>query len=687
MDGRTEAKRACRSFRSIACLPGCPFFLPKSNSRVRRLGRSHFSQISARAFSVGTAVFLGLSLLAFSSSPPAAPWIDNNQQANQENPQKAAETKKGRKKAAEKQAEEEALLRPHEEIVVTATMTRKAVADCSPSVSVMTAKEIDTLRPSNLLNILNFLPGIFLERTGDFGRADVEIRGLGERGTRITIMTDGRPEKMGLFGCAVTHAFPLVNVSRIEVVRGPASVLYGSDALGGVINIMTKRPEPGFQSDFSGFYGSFNTKEFTLQHGGGFDTWNYFLTLDRRSSDGQLPHSAYDGDNVTAQASWTPSKRFEVSLRSKYFSGRKDDPGPITAPEAWSSTDYKRGAVDLSFTGRWTYEEFTAKLYRDFGHHQFSDGWDSRDTVDGGVFRLTSKRWKNNELTVGSDFRIQAGRSYHFPVGRWNKHELAGFLQNEHVFADRWIFSSGLRLNDDSVYGTELVPSVGLVFLPRPDTRVRALVSKGFRSPQLNELYMYPTSNPELRPERLWNYELGAEHSFGPRITLGATAFHMRSADLIETAPNPYPPPMFKFQNTGLINLNGLELTGQAALTQEFSARVFYTYLDPGLRTKGRPKDKLDLAVFYVRGKFALTLFGQHVWGYYGADQMQNKLPSYFLLNARLDWQLSRHVIIMMDGNNLFDTDYRIYTDLPGSSAGVYQMPGRAVKIGLRVKV
>ena len=119
------------------------------------------------------------------------------------------------------------LFHPHEEVVVTATMTRKAVKDCSASVSVITPQAVEAIPASNALNLLGQFPGVFVRRTGDFGRADIDIRGLGNRGRRIAVLVNGRPEKMGLFGCVVSHAFPLDNVERIELVRGPASVLYG----------------------------------------------------------------------------------------------------------------------------------------------------------------------------------------------------------------------------------------------------------------------------------------------------------------------------------------------------------------------------------------------------------------------------------------------------------------------------
>jgi iron complex outermembrane receptor protein len=118
-----------------------------------------------------------------------------------------------------------------DEIVVSATRVERAIKDLSATISVVTRQDIEASNTKSCTDVLNSLPGVFVNKTGDFGRADVDIRGLGDRGRSVMVLTDGRPVKMGLYGCTVTHTLPLDNVERIEVVRGPASVLYGSDAI------------------------------------------------------------------------------------------------------------------------------------------------------------------------------------------------------------------------------------------------------------------------------------------------------------------------------------------------------------------------------------------------------------------------------------------------------------------------
>ncbi|MGQ9673622.1 MAG: TonB-dependent receptor plug domain-containing protein [Candidatus Aminicenantales bacterium] len=585
----------------------------------------------------------------------------------------------------EKKAEPKDLFRPHEEIVVTATATRKAVKDCSASVSVVKAEDIQAVPASNALNLLGFLPGIFVQRTGDFGRADIEIRGIGQNGRRINILVDGRPEKMGLFGCAVTHTFPLDNVERIEVVRGPASVLYGSEALGGVVNIITHSPEEGFETDFSASYGSFRTRQLNLRHGGKLGRWSYYFTLDDRQSDGHLPHSDYHGKAFTGKLIYDFTDNLHLVFQGKYFRGKKSEYGPVNFPLSNFWNDYERGSGDLTLKGGGERKEFFFKIYEDFGHHLFSDGWHSRDYVQGGIFRYTSRLIPRNELTMGGDFRILSGKSYNSPQGKWEKSEAAVFVQDEYVFHDRWILSAGFRLHRDSLFGLEWCPHVGAVFKLDEKTTFRASVNKGFRSPQLNELYIFPASNRDLKPERVWGYEAGFQRQIGKQASFGVTVYRLHGSNLIETALNPSPPPKFKFSNVGKFTFKGAEFNFEAAFSPSFSTLLFYTYLDPGEKTKGRPGQKLDLSLRWEKKFFFAALQAQYITDYYADDFSRFRLSPYFLLNSRFEAKLFSFFSLFCEINNILNKDYQIYVDMPGIATGIYAMPRRSFNVGLRI--
>jgi len=574
--------------------------------------------------------------------------------------------------------------RLHHEVTVTASPILKEVKDCSTSVSVLDETDILAVRPLNSLGALTHLPGVFAHRTGDFGRTDIEIRGVGQRGQRLAILIDGRPEKMGIFGCAVTHAFPLDNVDRIEVVRGPASVLYGPDAAGGVINIITRTPSPGFRTDFTTAYGSYKTVSTNLRHGAKLGSFDYLFTADRLTSDGHVPHSSYQGSAFTGRAGLDLGSGFSLNIQGKYFDGRKNEPGPLHSPSLVSWNDYKRGSVNLTTKGGWSSSDWTLMAYGDFGRHVFSDGWDSRDHFHGASAKMNLGLSPIHHLSLGIDARFFGGESFNSPAGSWNKTNFGAYIHDEIVLGRRWIFSAGVRGDKDSQFGTEATPQAGIVFKPGDATSLRVSASRAFRCPHINELYLFPASNPDLDPERFWNIEFGVDQAFTQFFSLTAAVFRMKGSSLIEQVLNPGGYPRYKFRNTGAFSFSGAEFGFRITPAHSLLASFSYSYLDTGDLTKGRPGQKIDADFRWQSGRFQAFLNAQHVSLYYAADKRALPIPSYFLLNSRFEVSIAKGVGVFMDLNNLGGEDYAVYVDLSGQAAGLYQMPGRNVHFGFR---
>ncbi len=577
-----------------------------------------------------------------------------------------------------------------DEIVVSAARVERAVKDLSATVSVVTREDIEASNTKSCTDILNSLPGVFVNKTGDFGRADVDIRGLGDRGRSVMVLTDGRPVKMGLYGCTVTHTLPLNNVERIEVVRGPASVLYGSDAMGGVVNIITRRIRDGFQTDLTSSYGSYNTRHLRARHGGAFGRIDYYLTGDWRTSDGHTSNSAYEGQDGTLRLGYRLADRLEAALSAKYFDGRKEEPrldprdvNFTTSPEdTWN--EYRRGAVELSLKGELGRWEGLLMGYRNFGDHLFSDGWDSEDITQGGIVHVSGPVVPGNTLTLGMDLRHQGGQVFtEAYAGEWDKAEAAVFAHDEQILLNRLILTLGARYNRDELAGGEFCPQFGLVYHLNEKTILRGLINKGFRAPQLNELYIFPPHNEHLAAEKVWNYELGLDRVFRPGIAVDLAAYRMDGTNLIEMAPNDSPPPKFLFQNIGEFQFQGLEAGLTLGPVGGFQARCGYTYLDPGERTTGRPGDKVDLMVRWMSKRVLLSTTGQYVTDYFAADHRQQRIPDYFVWDLKISYQLVSGLRAFFAVDNVMDDTYAVYANLPGSSAGLYTMPRRRATSGL----
>lgn len=581
--------------------------------------------------------------------------------------------------------EKEEVWRESHSIIVTATRSEKEAKDLSISVSVLTREEIESAIANSATEILNILPGVFVQKTGQFGRSDLIIRGLGDNGRRILILVDGRPEKMGLFGCTITHSLPLDNVDRIEVIRGPLSVPYGTDAIGGVVNIITRKIEKGFESDILASYGSFDTKIFRIRHGGNFKNLDYYWTFDRRDSDGHLPNSSYNGKDFSARFGYKISKNFNFYFTGKYFDGYKEEPLRATDSQNLISNlwnDYERGSIDLNLEGKWERGSLFLKLYRNFGEHVFSDGWHSKDFTDGAIIQVSKKLSPLNEIIFGSEYKNEGGRSLNFPRGEWKRKEYAFFISDQQVLSSIFILNFGARYHIDEISGDEISPHLGIVFRAGERTNFRGSISKGFRTPKINELYMFPSSNKDLKAERAWNYEIGLDHNFGEFLKFELSAFLIKGENMIQLTKVLTPPPLFRFENTGKFEFKGMELSINTRVSERLSFDLSYSYLNPEELTCGKAMDKLDLILRYKVSRFTLTANSQYVGRYYADNNRKSRIDDYLVTNLFAGFELVKSLRLFLKMENILDRDYFIYVDIPGGRAGIYRMPGRSMNFG-----
>ncbi len=430
-------------------------------------------------------------------------------------------------------------------------------------------------------------------------------------------------------------------------------------------------------------YGSFRTSQLDLQLGGQSGNFGYFATFDNQSSDGHVANSAYHGDSFTGRFDYTPARGLDVCLQGKYFAGRKNEPGPLEAPLAGYWNDYKRGAIDLSLNQTGETDDWTLRLYRNFGHHVFSDGWDSDDFTNGLMARVTTRRLPNMVATAGLDYRYFGGSSAGWPQGDWHKSESALYLHADWLPKAALVIEGGMRLQFDSLYGQEACPQAGVVWHITPTLNWRAQVSKGFRSPQLSELYMFPPANAALLPERTWNYESGLEANILRNWSIDATIFKMIGSNLITTIPNPGQGFPFILSNTGTFDFWGLELGLKGRPLETVHVALSHAFLNAGGLTKGRPGHKWDGSLDLDLGSIHSHLQGQWVTDYFAADHSLSHLPNYFILSARVTLRVWRQLNVNLDLGNVFNALYLTYAEFPGIASGTYTMPGRHMTLGL----
>ncbi|MGC8798473.1 MAG: TonB-dependent receptor plug domain-containing protein [candidate division WOR-3 bacterium] len=574
------------------------------------------------------------------------------------------------------------------EVVVTAERVRHHRRDVAASVSVVSGQELRNAIARTATDALATLPGVFIQRTGQFGRTDIDIRGIGARGTQVAVLVDGRPEKMSLFGCTITHSLPVNNVERIEIVRGPLSVLYGSDALGGVVNIITRQASKPLDLSTRLAYGSFNTAQFRFGAGTRQRNFHGLVSFDKAVSNGHLPNSQYNGNDLNVRAGYRFSPAIGLEFTGKYFTGVKHEPKRVTDPETLVATGwnrYDRGGVDLTSEFNTGVLNGMVKLYRLFGEHKFDpkDGWHSTDYTNGALLHLHREFAGLNLVQAGLEFKNLGGTWIKSDTLKpsWARNQFDVFTQDEQRFGPV-VLNAGGRFARDNISGSILVPKAGLVIKPGNATQVRLSVNRGFRYPPLNYTSIFPPKNPDLKPEIAWNYEAGINQQFGKVAEIDLAGFILKGENLIELAPNPSPPPPSRYENRGSFQFKGLE-TGIRVKFEPFYARLSGSFSDYGVHTRARAETKLDFAFGLNRSRLSADAGVHYVGNYFAADSSDEPIPSFWTADLRAGYELLNGLRLFGAVENIFNRQYQAFADLPGVAAGLYQMPGRAFTLGI----
>ena len=560
----------------------------------------------------------------------------------------------------------------------------------------ITSNDIEKVNPVQALEVLKNVPGVIVQKTGDTGRTDPAIRGFGDNCRRIIVLIDGKPEFMSLFGCGVSHSMLAGNVDRVEITKGPDSVLYGSGALGGVINIITKTPTKPLEGNIDISFGSFNTQNAKVYVGGLQNNIIYEVAANKITSDGHLPNSQYNATDLYEKLGYVFNDGSLLVFEAKQFQGLKHEPetrtkdgGKIYLNNYWE--DYHRNSYQLNFDKLFSRGHLAVRAYRNDGDHKFSNDWHSKDSLTGAMASYDWEIGDNNLLKLGVDYKQQEGELLSqsaggkMNIGTWKLYEYAFYALDKHNFTDKFTAVVGARYNNNEISGEQFVPRVGLEYQFTEELLVKGLYSRGFRSPYLNELYLVPAKKDNLEPETVDSYEIGTEFNKDD-FNFNITGFIMKGNNLIQKEENKIKPPMYTLQNTGEYEFKGIELYLSYIFNKFIDAQAGYTYFDAGEHTQGRPQDKLDLNTNFNVSKWTLALNGMYIGNYYANDKKQDRLKDFAVVSAKLSYEVNDNINLFVAGENLTNQEYEIFLDRDADSYPITKMPGAAVYFGTQVK-
>ncbi len=571
-------------------------------------------------------------------------------------------------------------------MVITATNLEVLRNTVPNAVSIVSRQDILQSGETSVLPLVNRLvPGLFITERGVLGygvstgaAGSISIRGTGgSPNTEVLVLTNGRPQMMGLMGHPLPDTYVSAGVDRVEVIRGPASLLHGTNAMGGVINIISQQQMPEAFSVNAGLsYGTYNTRKIEGGIGYGFEDGGIAVSGSHYATDGHRAYADFRETNGSLRGTTALDEHFAVKADAGLSGFKTFDPGTETAPVKDHWVDILRGSSGIAIENRHGNLQGAAKLFFNFGRHDIYDGFHSTDNNLGVLLYQALSLVPDNVITVGVDYKRYGGQANNtktgFNFGEYFINETGAYILVQQKFLVVLSASAGLRMNHHNLYGNVLVPQFGLSAHITESTTLRACAGNGFRSPTIRELYLFPAPTPTLEPERLWNYELGLLHTFGESSTLDIAAFVSEGSNIIRVGGAF---PKLTLSNSGSFVHQGIEVSSNTSLFRSFRLDVTYGYLNAGDQTMGNPRHKLYVGGGYVSGLLRTTLGLQYVSGLYGSDYSKTPLPDYTLLNARVTLQISDRVSCYVAGENILGAQYQ-------TMAG-YPMPGATVFAGI----
>ena len=579
---------------------------------------------------------------------------------------------------------------PLDPIVVTATKIEIARSLATPSISVISSDVLREERQKSVLSLISQrVPGVFIAERGvmGFGVATqsgaISIRGVGGSPTAgVLMLMDGRPQFMGLMGHPLPDSYLMSSAERIEIIRGPSSLLYGSNAMGGVINVITRRPRAlGIEGDVSGSYGTFNSSQLNANLRYSNEQYNAVVSLSKEQTDGDRFSSEFDITSGYAKAGMKLDENFSINLDGSYSEFIAYDPGTTSSPEYDSNRyDIKRGYAGIGIDNTFGELDGSARFIYNFGKHSIFDGFRSNDFSTAVILYENFRFFDQNTITTGIDYKQYGGDAKNEitnrpPPGNFNENQVGAYINVQQSFSIPLIVNAGIRVDHSGQFGDELIPQAGISYRVLDNTTVRSSVAKGFRAPTIRELYLFPAPTSTLKPERMWNYEAGVTHILGTMASIDVTVFHSEGSNIIQViklGPN-------GLSNSGSFKFRGIELSAQGIFSESLRGEASYGYTDVGNLKAAMPQHKLFLSTTYSYSMVSTTLSLQHVADIYSLDNRMvvHQLQDYTLFSARVSAEVMRNIRFYVSGENLLNKNYQIIYQYP--------MPGRTFFAGANV--
>ncbi len=587
---------------------------------------------------------------------------------------------------------------PMGEVIVTATKTERLLSDIPVSANVVTKEEIELANVETAFEAVKHLPGVNAQGGFGWSRGGVKLHGLSPQ--YALVLLDGQRLHGGPKYSVDLSQYPVEMIERVEVIKGPASALYGSDAMSGVINVITRATPNKLMGSATAVMGTYDTRIYKLSQGSKIGKFGYFLNYTDKESDGLEPEwDKFKDRMVRASLGYNFSSIFKFALKSGYFE-REQMIDPL---------EQKR--YSLNSLWEWKTSK-TSKLKLRASLFHYSRFWYKGGYTEIDVNYNNYEAELNYHQSVKNLHLLTVGYNYFkeehiFPSRFDTSHATNSLFAQDEMDFRPFSLTIGTRIDYHSEWGREVNPNVGLVYRLTENLKLKGSVGKAFKSPPISHLYTddyfkrnrWLRANPDLKPEKSIGYQLGVNY----RI-IRVTYFRNDIKDLIETYDTgetkmgydfiPYP--IHSYENIAESYGQGVEFAVCGQFKEWLGGRLGYTWLDAkDKETKEElfynPRHKLNLELEYKLRRYGLgiNLRGEYIgkrYGYYVEpggcgcvipDELE-ELASYSIVHIKVNKAITKYAHVFVAMKDVINGTYAEW--------GLKELSKTAFKSGIKLK-
>ncbi|MBP3774147.1 MAG: TonB-dependent receptor [Bacteroidaceae bacterium] len=584
------------------------------------------------------------------------------------------------------------------ETVVTGARTAVTQRNVPMTISVIDRQKLtENYRPSLLPTLTEQVPGMFVTGRGMMGygissgaAGTMTIRGIGGM-AQMLVLVDGLPQYAGLYGHPVADAYQTMLAERVEVLRGPASLIYGSNAMGGVMNIVTRRlPYDGMKNDIQVGWGSYGT--FQSEYSNVFRQGKLAgaAGISHNSTDGHRPNSQFREGSGFLKLGYDLDSHWTAQALGNLNWFSTSNPGTTAAPLVDNDARVLRGMASAGIENRYDRTQGAVRGFISWGHHHINDGYNEGGTPRTSLYLHNDfmlgisayqgvRLFRGNMTTVGLDWQQVGGHAWNRAMAtgeetdivRKTENDLAGYIDFRQDITPLLTAHAGLRADHHTQAGTEWIPQGGLVLHMARQAELSACVSKGFHHPTIKDLYMFRIANADLRPERMMNYELSYKQRLAAnRLRIGGSIFLLDAENIIQTQ---MVDGRMQNINTGRLKNWGLEAEAACKALPSLELNANYSFLHMKHPVMAAPQNKLYLGADWHSGRWAVAGGLQYIGGLYTSLAPNGHKEEFWLLNLTASHRLHFNIRLFVRGENLLAQRY--------STMGGFPMP-RATFMG-----